>query len=269
MSAEQIDRDRLTHRHKNLTLVQIERDRLTHRHENLTPEQIGRDRLRHLQENLTQGQQNAHRTRATTNRRRRPLHNIARQPFNDVDVDRHQLGRMTKLCGQCGTKLWPGESNVMCCGKGRIRIPPLEPLPPFLHDLFTGQERRCVLFRAKVRAYNSILFFTSVGAEIDHHLASGREGVFTYRLHGELTHRIGSLLPVEGDTPKFLQLYIYDTQNELQNRMAQMRSGDGEDQLDARTLQELLDVLREFNPYVTVFRQAIDIIRENAPVNLY
>jgi hypothetical protein len=30
---------------------------------------------------------------------------------------------------------------------------------------------------------------------------------------------MGSLLPLPGDTPKFAQLYIYDTENELANRM--------------------------------------------------
>ena len=119
-----------------------------------------------------------------------------------------------------------------------------------------------------MRGYNSILSFTSVGAKIDNELATGALGVFTYQLHGELTHRIGSLLPAQGDSPKFLQLYIYDTENELKNRMAQMRGKDGEDRLDPATLQELMNVLREVNPYVAVFRQAINVLRENPPVHI-
>lgn len=34
---------------------------------------------------------------------------------------------------------------------------------------------------------------------------------------------IGSLLPIEGDVPKFAQLYIHDTQNEIYNRIYSVR----------------------------------------------
>ena len=42
-------------------------------------------------------------------------------------------------------------------------------------------------------------------------------------LNGQNFHKIGSLLPVEGRLPKFSQLYIYDTQNEISNRMTHFR----------------------------------------------
>jgi hypothetical protein len=41
----------------------------------------------------------------------------------------------------------------------------------------------------------------------------------TIRLHGQPCHRIGSLLPVAGEAPKLAQLYIYDTDNEVANRI--------------------------------------------------
>lgn len=48
-------------------------------------------------------------------------------------------------------------------------------------------------------------------------LNNGR-GPPQFILSGQNHHRIGSLLPEPGSTPKFAQLYIYDTQNEIQNR---------------------------------------------------
>ncbi|GJR83024.1 putative reverse transcriptase domain-containing protein [Tanacetum coccineum] len=36
---------------------------------------------------------------------------------------------------------------------------------------------------------------------------------------GQLYHWLGSLRPAEGEPPRFLQLYIYDTDNEVDNRM--------------------------------------------------
>lgn len=73
-------------------------------------------------------------------------------------------------------------------------------------------------FRLQIRLYNSSLSFTSVGADIDKTMADGKMGVFTYKLHGSMTHQIGSLLPKPGEDPKFAQLYVHDTENETQNR---------------------------------------------------
>jgi len=36
-------------------------------------------------------------------------------------------------------------------------------------------------------------------------------------MNGQNYHQIGSFLPVSGNTPKFAQLYIYDTENEVRN----------------------------------------------------
>lgn len=37
------------------------------------------------------------------------------------------------------------------------------------------------------------------------------------------------MIPEEGNTPKFCQLYVYDTENEVENRM---RAFPGNDQID-------------------------------------
>ena len=42
-------------------------------------------------------------------------------------------------------------------------------------------------------------------------------------MQGENYHQIGSLLPMPGNQPKFAQMYIYDTNNEISNRLASVR----------------------------------------------
>lgn len=42
-------------------------------------------------------------------------------------------------------------------------------------------------------------------------------------LSGQNYHRIGSLIPHDGCFPKFNLLYIYDTLNEVSNRLNQFR----------------------------------------------
>ncbi len=58
--------------------------------------------------------------------------------------------------------------------------------------------------------YNSVLAFISLSAKVDE-LVTGGPGLYSFRIQGELYHKIGSLCPAEGQRPQFAQLYIHDT----------------------------------------------------------
>jgi hypothetical protein len=60
---------------------------------------------------------------------------------------------------------------------------------------------------------------TSLGGKIDCPDES-KPGPPNFVISGQNYHRIGSLVPKPGEPPKFAQLYIYDTQNEILNRMS-------------------------------------------------
>jgi len=60
--------------------------------------------------------------------------------------------------------------------------------------------------------------FTSADIKLDKSINDSR-GPPTIRIQGQPCHRIGSLLPMSGNKTKFAQLYIYDTDNEVQNRI--------------------------------------------------
>jgi len=60
--------------------------------------------------------------------------------------------------------------------------------------------------------------FTSIGGIIDSSMNNG-SGPPQFILNGQNYHRIGSLLPENGSSPKFAQLYIYHTKNETTNRI--------------------------------------------------
>lgn len=47
-------------------------------------------------------------------------------------------------------------------------------------------------------------------------------GLYCFKVQRENYHLIGSLLPTEGEPPKFSQMYIYDTANEIKIRLAVM-----------------------------------------------
>jgi hypothetical protein len=141
-------------------------------------------------------------------------------------------------------------------------LPNLPATPQQLEVLLTNKESSAVKFRDEIRMYNSVLAFTSLGAKVDD-LITGGPGPYSFRIQGELYHKIGSLCPAEGQRPQFAQLYIHDTKRERQNRHAIMPS------LDPTTLDRLLTMMYNINPYVEVFKMARDMMAtEGAPMDL-
>jgi len=110
--------------------------------------------------------------------------------------------------------------------------------------------------------YNLVLAFTSLGAKVDESVTGGPRP-YSFRIQGELYHKIGSLCPVERQWPQFAQLYIHDTKHEHQNCHAVMPS------LDPMTLDWLLTMMYNINPYVEMFKMVRDMMAiENAPMDL-
>lgn len=110
----------------------------------------------------------------------------------------------------------------LCCMKGDVQLPFLQKPPPLLFNLATRSGHRSNHFTENIRAYNSMFAFTSLGGKIENSINDGG-GPPQFILSGQNFHRIGSLLPQSGSMPKFAQLYIYDTNNEMQNRVNPFR----------------------------------------------
>ena len=99
---------------------------------------------------------------------------------------RHVLDRMNNKCPHCGVLFWleekSGGTNAnpkfsICCAKGTIVIPHLEPPPQPLLHILNGNDRNCKEFKQNIRGYNTVLAFTCVSAKIDQSLATGRLGM--------------------------------------------------------------------------------------------
>ena len=62
--------------------------------------------------------------------------------------------------------------------------------------------------------YSIILSFTSIGAKFNYKFAR----VYSFHIHEQMYYRIGTLLPDFETQFQFTQMYICDTNHELQNR---------------------------------------------------
>ncbi|CAN1825886.1 hypothetical protein LINPERHAP1_LOCUS31340 [Linum perenne] len=143
--------------------------------------------------------------------------------------------------------------NTKTINEGGVTIPPLREPPNFLKSLIQSGCQNSQHFHKNIRAYNGVFCFTSMGGKVNHKLNSG-SAPYIYSIGGQIFHRIGSLLPPEGQAPSFLQLYIHDSDNEIMNRLNSISK---DTKLRESILQELRNMLDEHNALVKVFRENI------------
>ncbi|KAF8787007.1 hypothetical protein HNY73_008646 [Argiope bruennichi] len=127
-----------------------------------------------------------------------------------------EIGRMVIECSFCKALKWKGESSSMCCNNGKIQIPLLQTPPEPLLTLLSTDSPDAINFQTNIRRYNSCFQMTSFG--------SGREirelGFMpTFKVQGQVYHRIGSLQPQPNEEPKFLQVYfVADKEQQVEQR---------------------------------------------------
>ncbi|KAL8155902.1 hypothetical protein AgCh_001090 [Apium graveolens] len=100
----------------------------------------------------------------------------------------------------------------------------------------------------------------SSGGKIDNKINRGN-APYCFRLEGQNYHLVGSLVLVDGSSPKFCQLYIYDTENEVENRLNAL--GCTSDSVDPELVEELLAMLDKNNQLVKAFRMARNRFENN------
>ncbi|RZC16800.1 ATP-dependent DNA helicase PIF1 [Glycine soja] len=126
---------------------------------------------------------------------------------------------------------------------GRVQLPFLKNPPMLMQQLLSDQEsRKSRNFQHNIRAYNMMFAFSSLGAKIDTSVLKGK-GQAIYKTHGQSCHLIRSPLRMPGKPPKFAQLYIYDTKNEIQNKIGALR----QNVLDSHMVSKLKEMLDEHN----------------------
>ena len=95
---------------------------------------------------------------------------------------------------------------------------------------------------------------TSLGVN-QQHFPKGGPSIF--KIQGSINHRIGSLFPCnQNDFPKFAQIYIYDTEHEIENRLKAF--GDLDTGYGRNILEILQNSIKQNNPHVKNFISAYE-----------
>ncbi|XP_076957793.1 uncharacterized protein LOC143633361 [Bidens hawaiensis] len=173
-------------------------------------------------------------------------------------------GDCNRVCQFCSAVFWYDERIVsassrqhliynQCCKGGRVVLPlPRRPYSTIIH-LFQQSE-----FMTNIRAYNSAFSMTSFGAKVDNTINRG-SGPYVFKISGQIHHWLGSLCPPSNERPRFLQMYIYDTENEISNRLHAF-TNESQSHLNPETVSTLVDILERCNELVKLFRTAKDLI---------
>ncbi|XP_071689999.1 uncharacterized protein [Rutidosis leptorrhynchoides] len=169
------------------------------------------------------------------------------------------LGDCNCVCSYCLATFWYDERlktdrklrYSKCCKDGRVSLPRDKEPPTLFKELLSSKH-----FMENIRAYNQMFSMTSYGARVDESINKNR-GPYVFKISGQVYHWVGSLYPPEGCPPRFLQLYIYDTHNELDNRMAHFGGRDSS-ALCSEVVSRMIRTLDEHNKLIQLFRTVRD-----------
>ena len=190
------------------------------------------------------------------------IYDIARQTnvdyFNELEIlskfPQHYGGSLyDNFCPHCKAYHWNNESGNICCKNGKVSLPLLQNPPEATQGLYETNS-----FLDKLVWYNNALALTSLGCKPFN--PPGFNPI--YKIQGKIYHQIGSLLPPVGAGPKFAQIYMYDTEHEIQNRL-------GNTNLDEETMTMLQENLHQFNSYVKSFKSASELVASDVNLVLH
>jgi hypothetical protein len=218
------------------------------------------DRSRHADSRAAETPEQR-RTRSEDQRQRQATSRAAQWTFMEMEAFRYDpansydshpqlyIGQMTEVCSHCDALKWPGEAPGMCCSGGKVNVQSLRPLPEPMESLISGTTPTSKHFLENIRKYNSCFQMTSFGATKE---VCEPGFMPTFKVQGQVYHRVGSLLPSSNEQHKFLQIYFMgDALQEAKQRCSNLPG------VRREIVMDLQQMLHQCNNYVHVFKSAL------------
>ncbi|KAF5793172.1 putative helitron helicase-like domain-containing protein [Helianthus annuus] len=227
---------------------------------------------------------------STSRKRRRVLHQFLPTPNASTSVPVQESfascndevsnsmyidnGDCTCICEHCHALFWYDERvNALssnracynhCCKYGRVKLESPSLPPPSLLHLFDKSD-----FLDNTRAYNSMFSMTSFGGIVDDSINDG-SAPYIFKIEGQIYHWLGSFYPSPSpnERPRFLQMYMYDTENEVSNRLG-VFGNDSRSRLNSEIVTLLIQILQNCNKLVKLFRDARDLCQSTDVTSFY
>lgn len=159
------------------------------------------------------------------------------------------IGQMNKECNYCHAFRFKNESIHICCANGKVKLPEIDPPPEILSSLVSGTTNESKHFLSNIRQYNTAFQMTSFGIN-----SIIKENYMpTFKVQGQIYHRIGSLLPSNNSDLKFLQIYFMGNKDEKISHRLKISSSTKPEIIEA-----LQTIFEENNQLIHLFQTALD-----------
>ena len=169
---------------------------------------------------------------------------------NYKDSPEVTIGNMDILCSFCFALRYKYEPPGLCCNNGKVKLPNLTSPPEPLHSLLLGDTQESKHFLRNIRKYNSAFQMTSFGAkkEIE------EPGFMpTFKIQGQVYHRICSILPMSNSNHQFLQVYFMGEHSKEINQECVIMPD-----IRKEIVEQLQHLLYEHNRYISFFKTALE-----------
>ncbi|XP_074096362.1 uncharacterized protein LOC141525697 [Cotesia typhae] len=178
----------------------------------------------------------------------------------EIGTSEHYIGKFDVLCKHCNAKHFAtekisnkGTSFSDCCSHGKVVLDPLPQLPKELRSFFDYSHPQSKHFHDRVRAYNSSFSFASFNAN----LVNFQSRPYCFKIQGQIYYQINtSLYPEENDIPRFGQLFIVDSNEANENRLANYSN------LDGNILQIIDNIMRTCNKFANSYQMMHEEIKK-------
>jgi hypothetical protein len=199
-------------------------------------------------------------------------HNIFRNAeLNNITY--HNIGNNTYVCRFCNASNFFAERNTrlksysICCANGKVTLPELrvdEVIKSyFLPNNQRSNLRKIEIFKRYIRIFNNLLAFASLNVESVR--PNPPTGVYAYKIHGQMYHRISTLHPNPNQQHRYAQLYIIDSELALQERMNMIQPHPDDQEVFQEILDSLGRHLAQINPYARQYTSMQERERDYNP----
>ena len=168
------------------------------------------------------------------------------------------IGTMTTACSHCGALKFKKETPGSCCGGGKVSLSIFPRPSQEIISLWLDNTEEGNIFRKNARYINNAVCLTSIA------MKENRNGYSpSLIIKGKVYHRIGPLLPGEGESPRYAQLYVNDPNLESSIRFGNMVLPSSVTSSQREVLKSLLErvqmAIHRENPFVSDFKQILEL----------
>ncbi|VVC25441.1 Hypothetical protein CINCED_3A005442 [Cinara cedri] len=188
---------------------------------------------------------------------------LAFQYEPDIEYYAHSkvvIDAMDKECPHCHALKFKNEPAGVYCASGKVQLPEIETPSEPLNGLLIGTDPDSNVFLKSIRTFNSCFQMTSFEATeiVRNTNATGQQYSSTFKIRGQVYHKMGSLLPMPNEPHTFLQIYFMggeDSGSALANRVNARCDYNNLDSFYARRIVSELDaLLNEHNELLKIFK---------------